>query len=222
MQAFIEERFPEKVDYGLIGGPKFNTDIVITQSGGEKRAANWLDSLNQYSASQSVRNPSEMDDIAKFFQTCKGKLVGFRFKDWRKYKLTSAEGVCNEEEPYVSGTEELTLWMKNSYGLMEPDYKRIYKPVDSTYFNKANGYLENATAFKLYKNGSHFVGGYTIDYSTGIVTLTSPGDHADDTEWTWSGEFDIPCRFDTDQMDVNYNDYNILQWNSIKIVEIRP
>ena len=60
----------------------------------------------------------------------------------------------------------------------------------------------------------------TIDYTTGIVTVASG------TPTAWAGEFDVPCRFDTDTMrgeiiDKNVGKGFIMGWNSIPIVEVR-
>jgi hypothetical protein len=38
---------------------------------------------------------------------------------------------------------------------------------------------------------------------------------------TWSGEFDVPCRFDTDTMMPVVDAFNTYSWSSIPIVEIR-
>lgn len=62
------------------------------------------------------------------------------------------------------------------------------------------------------------VGGGTLDYSTGIVDGGSPT--------SWSGEFDIHARFDTDEMvheTINKMDDGelLVGWRSIPIVEVR-
>lgn len=38
---------------------------------------------------------------------------------------------------------------------------------------------------------------------------------------TWSGEFDVPCRFDTDKMKVSLAFYQGFEWSQIPIVEVR-
>jgi uncharacterized protein (TIGR02217 family) len=38
---------------------------------------------------------------------------------------------------------------------------------------------------------------------------------------TWAGEFDVPCRFDTDQMRVSIDSYQSFSWGGIPIIEIR-
>jgi len=58
---------------------------------------------------------------------------------------------------------------------------------------------------------------YTIS-ATGLVTFVSPppNDHA----LTWSGEFDIPVRFDVDYLPVTMNVNNIAQISSIALREV--
>lgn len=66
------------------------------------------------------------------------------------------------------------------------------------------------------------VGGSTpsVATTTGIVSFASG------TPTSWHGEFDVPCRFDTDQMKGEILDKSrgelIIGWSSIPIIEIRP
>jgi len=39
---------------------------------------------------------------------------------------------------------------------------------------------------------------------------------------TWAGEFDVPCRFDTDVQNVTIASFNNFGWGSISVAEIRP
>lgn len=61
--------------------------------------------------------------------------------------------------------------------------------------------------------------GPTTDSTTGIVTFTGAAPTA------WSGQFDVPCRFDTDTMDgtmiARSGGSLVGGWTSIPIVEIR-
>ena len=38
---------------------------------------------------------------------------------------------------------------------------------------------------------------------------------------TWAGEFDVPCRFDTDQMKTRIDSFAIYSWGNIPVVEVR-
>ena len=61
--------------------------------------------------------------------------------------------------------------------------------------------------------------GVSIDYNTGIVSVSSG------TPTAWAGQFDVPCRFDTDELTGTIHDKSgtefIIGWDSIPIVEIR-
>ena len=54
-----------------------------------------------------------------------------------------------------------------------------------------------------------------INYTTGIVTVSSG------TPTAWTGQFDVPCRFDTDQMKSTIENYGAYTWDSVPIVEVR-
>jgi uncharacterized protein (TIGR02217 family) len=66
---------------------------------------------------------------------------------------------------------------------------------------------------------------YTLNVNTAGKTITAAGTAA----WyyggtgdvlTWAGEFDVPCRFDTDRMATSIQDFGIYAWNQIPIKEI--
>jgi uncharacterized protein (TIGR02217 family) len=61
--------------------------------------------------------------------------------------------------------------------------------------------------------------GWDADYDTGIVTLDSAPGTGDAVEV--AGEFDVPCRFDTDQLDLSRDAESFWRWGSIPIVEVR-
>lgn len=42
-----------------------------------------------------------------------------------------------------------------------------------------------------------------------------------DDVFTWSGQFDVPCRFDVDQLKGDHIGINVFGWSSIPIVEVR-
>lgn len=56
----------------------------------------------------------------------------------------------------------------------------------------------------------------SVNYTTGIVTVASG------TPTAWNGEFDVPVRFDTDQMKTSALAYAAHSWGNIPLVEIRP
>lgn len=61
--------------------------------------------------------------------------------------------------------------------------------------------------------------GATIDYTTGLVLISPPPSGA----LTWSGEFDVVCRFDTDKMEISAEggiDQIVSTWNNVPLIEV--
>lgn len=65
--------------------------------------------------------------------------------------------------------------------------------------------------------GTVILSGGTVNYATGMVSGGA--------STTWTGEFDVPCRFDTDRMELEAIDKSqgdiLFQWGSIPVIEIR-
>lgn len=98
----------------------------------------------------------------------------------------------------------------------------IFTQIDSTHFQMWRRYTTagNNSDRQITKPVSGTVavtGGVnpSVNYTTGIVTVDSG------TPTSWTGEFDVPCRFDVDQMKVSIEHYNAFTWGQIPVVEIR-
>lgn len=200
--AFIESpRFPDAISFGATGGATYLTTVYAVASGAEYRNQNWMQTRAAYEVSHAARLPAEYKALQAFFRAVKGRLVGFRFKDWADYTVESGEGVFVELDSTSSGLQLAKRYTAGTESDAPTDDRIIRKPVSGT--------------VQFVGSGS-----YTLDYTTGIVTVTSGSDPTG-----WTGEFDVPCRFDTDSMrgtiiDKAGNDL-IIGWDSIPIVEVR-
>lgn len=187
---FIETRFPEDLSYGAVGGPGFKTDVVVVNSGFEQRNAAWEDARCAWDVAHGLKTQVQLDALIAFFRVMKGRANGFRFKDWEDFTVGSGEGIFRP----LSGT---TFQMVRRYTTAGNNHDRdISKPVSGTI---------------VVTGGT----GVSINYTTGVVTVTSG------TPTAWTGDFDVPVRFDTDQMRVSIEDYNAYTWGQIPVVEIR-
>lgn len=195
--SFIETpRFPENVSFGMTGGPGFSTNVVVVQSGAEQRNQDWAQGRAKYDASHAARLPAEYNPLKAFFRAMKGRTHGFRFKDWSDYSATVAEGVLIE----TATPDYWQLYKTYTAGSLS-DIRIIQKPISSTVSISGGGT-------------------YVLDPVTGLVHHTAGAEPT-----VWSGEFDVPCRFDTDEMrgeiiNKSGGDF-IMGWNSIPLVEIR-
>lgn len=191
MSFFESPRFPEGISNGAKGGPGYSTDVVVVNSGFEQRNGIWTMARCSYDVGHGVKSQTDMATLIAFFRVCKGRLHGFRFKDWADYAAAGSEGVV----ALISGsTYQMYKRYTNAAGTED---RVITKPVSGT-VSVAGG------------------GTYSINYATGVITVTAGA-----VPTGWTGEFDVPCRFDTDQMDVTIDQYGRYSWGSIPIVEIR-
>lgn len=203
MLAFLESpRFGVEIRYGMRGGPEFNTDIVTVTSGAEHRNASWLDSRGRWQSGDDVYDRSEIEALSAFFRERMGRAGGFRFKDWTDWEATITTGVLTA----ISGSTTTMQLSKKYVNGANTIYRAIKKPVPGT--------------VTLFDSSNVEIASPTIDYTTGIVTISSG-------TYKWTGEFDVPARFDTDRFDAEFvayedNTHNAMyRVSGLSIVETR-
>lgn len=201
MSFFESPRFPDNIARGAQGGPVFSTTVVATVSGKESRNSQWAYPLHAWDVSQGINTQAAFESLRAFFMTARGRQHGFRFKDWTDYSASHTQGV-------VVGLTSTTLQLYKRYtsGGQSQD-RKIVKPVTGTLEIKVSG---SVTA-------------HTVDTTTGIVTIGSAPAAAN---VTWSGEFDVPMRFDSDALQASVVGRNLQsgllhRWDAIRVVELR-
>lgn len=202
--AFLETpRFPDDIAIGAVGGPVLATNVVQVNSGYEQRNAPHAHGLGQWEVGHVARAPDKMATLIAFFRAVGGKRDGFRFKDHTDYKASATEGVLGSG----LGTGSATVFqLRKVYTAGALSHARdIRKPVGAT--------------VKIYKNAVLQTVGVSLDATTGLATFSAAPLITD--VLTWEGEFDVPARFDTDQMRMNLLHHAATDWQSIAIVEIR-
>lgn len=194
--AFDETpRFPEDISKGATGGPMFSTVVVVAGSGAEQRVGQWSTGRRRWDVAHSLKTPAQGDALLAFFLARQGRLRGFRFKDWTDYRVSTAEELVE-----ITAT---TFQLVKRYTSGVVNLRTITKPVQDT--------------VRLWDGASEVTTGWDLDPATGIVTFLS--DPAYDPAWT--GEFDTPVRFDTDEMKLTQEDVGIRSWDAIPLVEVR-
>lgn len=204
--AFKESpTFPERIAFGAAGGPAFNTDVVTVSSGTERRNENWLESRQEYDVSQGVKTEGEFKAITAFFRAVKGRKIGFRFKDWTDHEAALTEGSVD--------------------GLSSTSFQLVKKYVSGSDTTRREIRKPRAAGFVLKDAGVTMVspGDYSLETTTGVVTTTVPRTAVN---LAWSGEFDVPVRFDVDKLSASVVNRNqttglLLSWDAIPLVEVR-
>lgn len=234
MPDFHEIRFPLEISWGAVGGPSFFTTIGATQSGVEKRNQNWSIERRRWDVTHALKTQQDVDELLTFFLARKGRAFGFRFRDWNDYctdmthlvgtGFGSAEpnpdtlpavGVLTPIKAYRLGTttnvgdsttRDFQL-VKEYLDSINPYARVIKKPVSSV-----------ATPLRMFKNGVATTA-FTIDLTTGIVTFNVAPTGAESV--TWEGYFDVPVRFESDDMQLQMQETNVNEWGPITVIELR-
>ena len=209
--AFIESpRFPDSISYGSSGGPRFKTVVVPVSSGFEYNNIQWDQARHLYDVSLGVRSLEELGELVKFFQVVRGKGHYFRYKDWADYKSCDVDKDHNMLDQVfgIGDGVETSFQLIKTYDILGGiiNERHIRKPVDGT------------ISVAINSSGMIEGGDYTLDYTTGIVTFTTPP--AISASITWGGEFDVPCRFDVDELNVSMDFYGYGS-ASITVMEVR-
>ena len=103
-------------------------------------------------------------------------------------------------------TDEFQISKTYTAGLFTE--REITKPISGTVLVEVNGILKVETT------------DYTIDYTIGIITFISGDVPLEGEEIKCGYEFDVPCRFDTDELNINFEAYSIGNV-SVPIIEVR-
>jgi len=200
MAGFHEVQFPPDISYGASGGPGYSTTVVTTVSGHERRNANWADARGKWNVAHGLKKRDQVAALIAFFRARKGRAYGFRFKDWTDYQaFAQVLGVGD-------GANKTFQLVRHYASGGAVETRVIAKPVPGS--------------VKIYRDGVGAVSGWSVNTATGLVTFTTAP--ASGVQVTADFEFDVPVRFDSDQMDLRLETYQLGSWGQISVLEIRP
>lgn len=206
--AFHDIRFPDNISRGARGGPERRTQIVELANGEEERNSPWANSRRRYDAAYGIRRADDLAAVIAFFEARRGRLYGFRWKDWADHKscLPSAQpGPADQLIGQSDGTATEFQLVKAYTSGAQSWARVITKPVAGT-VTIALGGVPQPT-------------GWSVDLLTGMVTFDTPP--AVGVAVTAGFEFDVPVRFDTDELPVTLDIERLGSITSIPLVEIR-
>lgn len=197
--AFLEILFPTNISYSSAGGPGFSTEVISFAGGTESRNQNWARPIERWNVAYGVKAEADVKTLLQFFMVCQGKANGFRFKNYVDFEVTP-------HNPIGTGTGALTTFQlskRYSFGGQTYD-RKISKPVASSTTVYLNGVLQSS--------------GWTINITTGIITFSSPPGAG--VVVSAAFQFDVPMRFDTDDLPVTLSTYQALS-TAVPLVELK-
>ncbi|GAB1363702.1 DUF2460 domain-containing protein [Rhodobacter sp.] len=208
--AFHEIRFPAKLSFGSVGGPERRTEVVALQNGHEERNTPWAHSRRRYDAGLGLRSLDDVETLIAFFEARRGRLHGFRWKDWSDHKSCPASRMPTALDQIIGtgdGVQRVFQLQKTYRSGQEVYVRPVVKPVAGT--------VLVAVAQDPKVAGLEF----EVDPATGLVTFDTPP--ALGTEISAGFEFDVPLRFDTDHIQTSVASFQAGDVPAVPVVEIR-
>jgi uncharacterized protein (TIGR02217 family) len=206
--SFDEVELPLRVGFGSKGGPNFSTEIVVIDSGYERRNQNWAQARRVYDVRAGVRSTADAAALLNFFHARAGRARGFRLRDWSDYSSAadnlSTPAFSDQAIATGDGATGIFQLVKNYASGGVTHVRTINKPVTGS--------------IVIGVNGTALTTGWSVDTTTGLVTFATPP--ASGAQITAGYLFDVPVRFDADYLPLTAENYVAYQ-AEIPLVEVR-
>ena len=208
--AFHDTQLPSDIERGAQGGPRFKTTILILGGGLEKRNIDWATTRAEYDISYGIESKADYSDVIEFFYARQGRAHSFRFKDWADFEIT-------DQLMFTTDTATATFQMFKRYSSGGTNFDRnLTKPLASGWTCTVN-----AVAQTIVYDTAPAAGEVAIASLTGVVTLGSTHQATSGFLVKFTGEFDVPVRFDTDALDVNVETFDAGSMPQLTLVEVK-
>lgn len=208
--AFHDVKLPDDIERGAQGGPRFKTTVLTLSSGHERRNIDWENTRGFWDIGYGLQNKTDFSLVQDFFYARQGKAHSFRFKDWSDFAI-------DDQTMMTTDTSTSTVSMFKRYTSGGVNFDRpITKPLASGWTCTVN-----AVSATVVYDTTPAVLEVNIDTLTGLITLGATHAATTGQDVNLTGEFDIPCRFDTDAFDVNLQLYNAGAIPSLPVMEVR-
>jgi uncharacterized protein (TIGR02217 family) len=207
--SFHEVRLPARLAFGSTGGVERRTEIVTLGSGFERRSTPWALGRRRYLIGSNLRSLDDMAALTGFFEGRRGRLYGFRFRDFTDCKSCvpgAAVGPLDQALGEGDGARTVFQLIKRYGDDEDGTERRIVKPVEGTVRLAVDG-VELAEA------------GFVVDAATGVVTLAFAPDTG--AVVTAGFEFDTPVRFDADRIEVTLESFDAGRMAAVPLIEVR-
>lgn len=207
--AFHEVRLPARLAFGSTGGVERRTEVVTLGSGFERRSTAWAQGRRRYLIGANLRSLDDMAALTAFFEARRGRLHGFRFRDFADFKSCAPSGAITPDDQSlgIGDGVRTTFELCKRYGEGEDAAeRRILKPVEGT-VRIAVGGAELAS------------GAFQTDLTTGVLILETPPPAQ--AAVTAGFEFDVPVRFDADRIDVTLESFAAGRMAAVPLIEVR-
>ena len=205
MDSFHDVEFPLALGQEARVAPAFQTQVVTTASGHERRNSLWAQGRLRFDAGLGVRSEADIAQLLAFFRARRGQAVGFRLRDPTDNSSAGMTGTPTPGDQLlgVGDGVRTRFALSKAYGGDGPP-RRITRPVAGT--------------VRVAVDGAEQVAGWTLAPLGEIWFDQAPAPGA---VVTAGFRFDVPVRFATDTLDIALPAVAAGEVPDVPLVEIR-
>lgn len=201
--GYYRQQIPACPAYGFETVQEFSTSVKTLASGAETRNGLWMYGRHRISLSWLNISRDDFNALRGFFYGMRGRLYAFLQRDWADYEAK------DEVIGIGDGVEK-----QYRLGKFYTDGPGYFRPI----------YAIDTDTFQLFVNGVLVdPGDYTLDADRGKVTFSVAPSNG--SVISWSGEFFLWARFDSDSLPtqiVDASDGDYVFTGAITILEVGP
>ncbi|GIX11605.1 DUF2460 domain-containing protein [Elioraea sp.] len=204
--AFHDVRFPDKIALGATGGPLWSTNVVTTAGGHERRNQNWAASRGRWNVGSGLKTRVDLETLIAFFRARRGRAFAFRFKDWSDFAMPRQQiGTTDGSTATFQIAKTYTSGPSSQVRAIQlPVAGTVRCWVDGTERTLGGGVLQ-----------------FQVNTVTGVITLGTGLRSPAGMPVEASCEFDVPARFDADELGLTLENFFQGQWPDITVIEVR-
>jgi len=202
--AFHEVRLPVRLAFGSTGGVERRTEIVTLGSGFERRSTPWAHGRRRYLIGANLRSLDDMAALTAFFEARRGRLYGFRFRDFADFKSCAPGAAIGATDQGLGEGDGVRTEFQLAKRYGDGPERGIAKPVAGT--------------VRVAVDGMELTG-FAVDTTTGTVTFDAPPGPGGAV--TAGFEFDTPVRFDSDRIEVTLESFDAGRMAAVPLIEVR-
>jgi len=211
MNAFDDVRYPLSLGLDAKVTPEFSTNVITTASGFERRNSLWGNARLRFDVGPGVRSEDELGVLLAFFRARRGPGRGFRLGDPTDFSSHGMTGVPTALDQVIGVGDGVStsFALIKSYGEAElaaedRQVRRVTRPRSGSVLVSVNGVSAAA--------------GWSLQAGGVVVFATPPAAGA----VVRAGFlFDVPVRFEQDQLEISGLSFLAGEAPHVPVVEIR-
>lgn len=203
--GFHDVSFPVPMARGARVTTHRQTDIVTLGSGHEERNTRWKHAKRTYDAGGGVRSLDDLYAVQSFFEARLGELYAFRFRDPLDH-ASGAPGKAPDPTDQVLGTGD---GITATFQLVKHTSDAVARPIRLPVAGSVAAAVDGVTTTNI-----------SVDSETGILTFDPGSVPAMGAEVTAGFLFDVPCRFDTDTLNIDLTAFKAGSLPTIPLKEV--